>query len=157
MFCKNCGAKIDDTAKFCPSCGTAIDVAPAAPAAPATPPPYGAGSAPTTPPPAYGAPGYGAPGAPGAPYGAPGYGAPAYGAAPVQRKSKIAAALLAFFLGGLGIHNFYLGKKGIGLAQLLITLLTCGLGGVVVSVWAFVEFIMILLGNITDANGQPLE
>ena len=29
-----------------------------------------------------------------------------------SEKNKIAAALLAFFLGGLGIHNFYLGYKG---------------------------------------------
>ena len=25
-FCKNCGAKIDETAKFCPSCGTSISI-----------------------------------------------------------------------------------------------------------------------------------
>jgi len=29
---------------------------------------------------------------------------------PKKRKSKIVAGLLAFFLGGLGIHRFYLGQ-----------------------------------------------
>lgn len=42
----------------------------------------------------------------------------------VSSKSKVAAALLAFFLGGLGIHEFYLGKTGAGIAILLITLFT---------------------------------
>lgn len=40
-------------------------------------------------------------------------------------KSKVTAALLAFFLGELGIHEFYLGKNGAGLAFLLIFCLTC--------------------------------
>lgn len=34
-------------------------------------------------------------------------------------KSKIAAGLLAFFFGGLGIHKFYLGKTGMGIFYLL--------------------------------------
>jgi len=34
-------------------------------------------------------------------------------------KSKVAAGLLAIFLGGLGIHKFYLGKTGAGVLYLL--------------------------------------
>ncbi len=34
-------------------------------------------------------------------------------------KSKSTAALLAFFLGGLGIHRFYLGQNGVGILYLL--------------------------------------
>jgi len=34
-------------------------------------------------------------------------------------KSKIAAALLAFFLGGFGVHHFYLGNVGLGILYLL--------------------------------------
>lgn len=72
-------------------------------------------------------------------------------------KSKVAAALLAFFLGGIGIHNFYLGYTGKGIAQLLISLLSCGFLAPISGIWAFVEFIMILIGSIsTDANGVPL-
>lgn len=34
-------------------------------------------------------------------------------------KNKTTAALLAFFLGGFGIHRFYLGQGGLGIAYLL--------------------------------------
>ena len=82
-------------------------------------------------------------------------------------KSKIAAALLAFFLGTLGLHNFYLGYKtkafwqlGLTIAGFITSLILIGvfiLFGV--AIWAFVEFIMILAGAESykrDANGVPL-
>lgn len=37
-------------------------------------------------------------------------------------RNKTVAALMALFLGNLGIHKFYLGKKSAGLAYLLTTL-----------------------------------
>lgn len=57
---------------------------------------------------------------------------------PTTSKSRIAAALLAFFLGSLGVHKFYLGKIGQGFLYLLFcwTLIP----GIV----AFVEFIIYL-------------
>lgn len=42
-------------------------------------------------------------------------------------KDKTAAALLAIFLGGLGIHYFYLGKTTAGILSLVITLCSCGI------------------------------
>ena len=75
-----------------------------------------------------------------------------------EGKSKMAAGLLGIFLGGFGVHNFYLGYTGKALAQLLITLLTCGFGAMISSVWGLIEGIMILTGSInTDANGNPLQ
>ncbi len=72
-------------------------------------------------------------------------------------KSKVAAGLLAIFLGSLGVHNFYLGYTGKAVAQLLITLLTCGIGAPISGIWAFIEGIMILTGSInTDADGRLL-
>ena len=76
-------------------------------------------------------------------------------------KSYIAAALLAFFLGAFGAHNFYLGytrKAVIQLAMGLMTIFTLGISGIAVGIWAFVEFILLLTGGIsTDGNGRPLK
>ncbi len=36
-------------------------------------------------------------------------------------KNKVFAALFAFFLGGLGLHKFYLGETGWGIAYLLFS------------------------------------
>ena len=65
----------------------------------------------------------------------------------VGHKDKIVAALLAFFLGGLGIHKFYLGKTGAG-----VTMLLCGtigwlliLPGLIIAIIAFIEFIIYLV------------
>lgn len=72
-------------------------------------------------------------------------------------KSKMAAGLLAIFLGALGVHNFYLGYSGKAVAQLLITILSCGLLSIVSGVWGLIEGIQILTGSISvDANGNPL-
>ena len=38
---------------------------------------------------------------------------------PTTTKNKTVAALLALFLGGIGIHKFYLGKTGRGILYLL--------------------------------------
>ena len=73
-----------------------------------------------------------------------------------QPKSKLAAGLLAFFLGGLGIHRFYLGYTGIGIAMLLITVLTCGYGGIITGPWALIEMILIFCDQLPDAQGQKL-
>lgn len=70
------------------------------------------------------------------------------------QKSRIAAGLLGIFLGGWGVHNFYLGNTSRGVIQIVVTVCTCGVG----SVWGLVEGILILTGNInTDANGVPLK
>lgn len=71
-------------------------------------------------------------------------------------KQKMVAFLLAFFLGVFGVHNFYLGKKGMGFTQLLITVLTLGFGALITAPWALVQSILILTGSITDADGNAL-
>ncbi|SDN76798.1 TM2 domain-containing protein [Actinomyces ruminicola] len=115
-------------------------------------------------------------------YAAPGYGAPYGQAGYVQPKSKVAAAVLAFFLGTLGIHNFYRGQTRNGIIHLCLVggaIVLLIIGGVVLGanvdaygnvsggaastagmlmllgwlvaagngIWAFVEFIMILVSN----------
>ena len=94
MFCKNCGAQMDDNAVVCVRCGAARGVGtafcfncgqPLLPNA-AVCTHCGAATAPVTIIP-------------------PGY----------QQKSKMAAGLLGIFLGALGIHNFYLGNSNRGI------------------------------------------
>ena len=73
-------------------------------------------------------------------------------------KSKIAAGLLAIFLGTLGVHNFYLGYTGKAVIQLLLTILTCGVGAIITSIWSIIEGILIFAGSISaDANGVKLK
>ena len=72
-------------------------------------------------------------------------------------KSKLAAGLFGIFLGVFGVHNFYLGFTGKAVAQLLITVLSCGILSPVSAIWGLIEGILILCGNITtDANGNTL-
>lgn len=53
-------------------------------------------------------------------------------------KTKMAAALLALFLGGFGAHKFYLGKVGMGILYLLF------FWTLIPSLIAFIEFILFL-------------
>ena len=111
---------------------------------------------------AYGADAYGQPGYEQAAYaaGQQAYGQPAYGQAFAAGAPKqwIVALLLAFFLGPLGIHNFYLGYTTKGIIQLVLTLTFIGV--IVSGIWAFIDFIMIIMRSgdyATDAQGQPLQ
>jgi len=54
-------------------------------------------------------------------------------------QDKITMALVCFFLGGLGIHNFMMGEKKRGIIKILLSLL-CGIGGIL----ALIDFIKIL-------------
>jgi TM2 domain-containing membrane protein YozV len=63
-------------------------------------------------------------------------------------KDKTTCALLAFFLGGLGVHRFYVKKTGTGIIMLLL----CWTG--ISVIWALVDFITILRGKFTDGEGK---
>lgn len=67
----------------------------------------------------------------------------------VSSKSRLVAFLLAFFLGFLGIHRFYVGKVGTGVIWLL-TLGCLGFG-------ALIDWIMILAGAFKDKDGAVLQ
>lgn len=56
-------------------------------------------------------------------------------------KSRITAALLAFFFGGFGVHKFYLGKTGQGILYLLFC------WTFIPSIIAFIEFIIYLCNS----------
>lgn len=63
-------------------------------------------------------------------------------------KSRLIALLLCIFVGGLGIHRFYVGKIGTG----VLWLLTAGCFGI----GALVDLIMIACGTFTDSDGKPV-
>lgn len=65
-----------------------------------------------------------------------------------QGKDWLVTLLLSIFLGGFGVHRFYVGKMGTG----VLMLLTCGGLGI----WSLIDIIMIAMGKFTDANGNPL-
>lgn len=75
-----------------------------------------------------------------------------------EGKSRLAAGLLGILLGAFGVHNFYLGFTSKAVAQLLLTVLTCGILSFVSAIWGLVEGILILTGSYNeDANGNPLK
>ena len=57
-------------------------------------------------------------------------------------RNKIAAALLALFLGVAGAHKFYLGNAKIGIIYILISLTAVGL--IVTMILSIYDFIMLL-------------
>jgi TM2 domain-containing membrane protein YozV len=63
----------------------------------------------------------------------------------MSEKKRLPALLLCLFLGGLGIHRFYVGKIGTGILQL------CTLGGL--GIWVLIDLIMIIVGAFTDKEG----
>ena len=128
MYCKNCGNTMDDNAVICVKCGCA----------------KGTGTS------------YchncGQPTLPGAAVCTNCGVSLATPAANGNQKSKMAAGLLGIFLGGWGVHNFYLGYTGKAIAQIVLTF-CFGIG----AIWGLIEGIMILCGKIsTDAKGVPL-
>lgn len=77
-----------------------------------------------------------------------------------EQKSRLTAGLLGVFLGFLGVHRFYLGNKGLGVAQVAVFLLTFWFSFGLVGVWGLVEGIMILSKSKSferDASGVPLK
>lgn len=63
------------------------------------------------------------------------------------RKSKTAAALLAFFLGVFGAHKFYIGANGAGVTMLLVSVLLFWvffIPTIIIGIIAFVEFVIYL-------------
>ena len=118
------------------------------------PPPYG-----QTPPPPPQQPGYPQQGYPQQGYTPGPYGASPqapYGVHPVtglpySDKQKLVAGLLQILI-PLGIGRFYIGDTKTGVWQLVVTILTCGIGGL----WPFIDGIIILATDSKDANGLPL-
>lgn len=130
MYCKNCGNSMDDAAAFCVKCGA----------------PKNAGNR--------FCPNCGTETVPGQAVCLRCGVTLGQSVPDSERKSKLAAGLLGIFLGGWGVHNFYLGYTTKGIIQIVVSLCTCGIG----ALWGFIEGILIIAGQIDkDANGVPLK
>lgn len=121
MICPKCNTQFQGN--FCPNCGYNAS----ATTNNAQPPNWQ--SPPPPPPPYYGY------STPDAPYG-------------VSDKDWLVALLLCIFLGGIGIHRFYVGKIGTG----ILYIFTFGLFGI----GSLVDLIMIACGSFTDSYKRPL-
>lgn len=135
-YCNNCGVPAGNGRNFCPNCGRPVSVV-------ARDCPHcgnhfeNQGFAPPPPPGFY-------------PY-----------SMGMEYRSRMVAALLAIFLGTLGIHNFYLGYTSKAITQLLLStvggIVTCGLSVVAVEIWSIIEAVMLFSGSIyLDGRGYPL-
>jgi len=63
-------------------------------------------------------------------------------------KSKTTAILLCLFLGGIGVHRFYLGYTKYGVIQLLT------LGGI--GIWSLIDLVRLITGSLKDHEGKDL-
>ena len=120
VYCRSCGAEISEKAVICPKCGVATDRFNTASSAQGQPNIVINNSNTNV-----------------------------NGGISYSSKSKVVALLLCFFLGGIGVHRFYVGKVGTGLLY-LFTLGLCGIG-------TLVDFIMIAIGSFRDSAGLPLQ
>jgi TM2 domain-containing membrane protein YozV len=71
---------------------------------------------------------------------------------PFSDKSKVIAGVLGITLGGFGAGRFYTGHTGTAVAQLIVTLVTCGLG----ALWGVIDGVLLLVNGGTDAQGRVL-
>ncbi len=84
----------------------------------------------------------------------------------ISPKSRLATALLAWFLGVFGAHRFYLGKIGTAVVMLILSIIgwstvwVFGIGLVFlipVGIWAFIDFIIAIIGNMKDKEGKLIK
>ena len=69
-----------------------------------------------------------------------------------QPQSKVTVALVCLFLGGLGIHRLMMGYTKWWL-MLVVSIVTLGFGG---GLWALIDFVRVLAGNLKMADGKNL-
>jgi TM2 domain-containing membrane protein YozV len=95
----------------------------------------------------------------------PAYPPAAYQAELILPKSAVAAGLLQLFFGWFGIGRFYIGSTAIAAIQLVLGLIGIitspifGLGLVILvplSIWTFIDAIIMFAGGVTDSEGRKL-
>lgn len=134
MKCEYCDNPVPNGATRCPSCGAAIHI-------------YDENPKPNTTPHTISTP-------QGSDIGSVGGSSTAYNPYLfVAKKSRIVYIVLALVFGEIGVHNFYAGFIGRGVAQLLITVLSFGLLFWISWIWAVIEICAV----DHDGKGVPFE
>lgn len=184
MFCRKCGNKIPDNSKFCDACGTAMNVSLSSEAAVDTAAPKTAvhqSEADI----ARAEPEVAKASAEVARAKVNLANATTYGITDdISPKSRLTATLLAVFLSAFGVHRFYLGKNGSAAGMLVLTILYFVISGItgtaimfqpnlalmnlwalgfaliplmVVSIWALIDFIVVVSGHMKDGKGRRVK
>ena len=127
-YCPHCGAEISKGTQFCPKCGTPTTNAVEMGLKPGTEAAKGL-------------------------------------AGDISPKSRLTTTLLAWFLGIFGAHRFYIGKTGT--AAVMLTLGVIGFATlwlfvgeiflIAVGIWAFVDFLIAVTGNMRDREGKTIQ
>ena len=73
----------------------------------------------------------------------------------VSDRLILPAFLMAFFVGMFGVHRFYVGKTGSGIAMLVLTLSV--VGALITVFWSLIDWIMIVTSNFRDENDKLLK
>lgn len=138
MYCQNCGKELNETDQFCGSCGAkVIQLRRNCPNCGASIESFDQVCSHC------------------------GYQLPVEVKQPIIQKSRVVAGLLGIFLGGMGVHNFYLGYSSKGFIQVCLFfggILTLGLTSFAAALWGFVEGILLLCGSIErDGNDHLLK
>ncbi len=156
MICSNCGNTIDDSARFCPHCGAAAplqDPEPPKEEAPSHAAAFCPNCGAALPPGAPVCPNCSMPLGSGA--AAPYPNAPYHPPFPTKPRSRLVAAFLALFFGVFALEDFYLEENTMGILHLIVSLVTCGVGGLI---WGYVNAIRLLKREVlTDGRGMELK
>jgi TM2 domain-containing membrane protein YozV len=82
-----------------------------------------------------------------------GYGADPFFSQSDSTRSNGVMLVLVIFLGVIGIHRFYAGRTGSAVVMLILGIVSVG---IITSIWAFIDFIIILCGSFQDGDGRKI-
>lgn len=161
--CKICGKAMDDSYNVCPYCGTPENVSPAEETQTNEQNNYQQNAYrqnPYSQQNNYHQPNFNTPPYTNA-YSQPQH-KPGYTPAPRPQRSAYIAAILSIIGGMFGLHNFYLDNYKTAKIQLVVSLaglvLTFGVASIAMEVWAVIEGLRILKGEInTDGTGEMIK
>jgi len=83
----------------------------------------------------------------------------------ISPKSRLATTLLAWFLGWVGAHRFYVGKTGTAVVMLILGIVGVATAWIfvgipiliAVEIWAFIDFIFAITGRMRDKEGKLIQ